>query len=482
MKHSIALLVALFSTFYAVAQQQQPCNCPDQLTFLEEKIRTNYSGFHDKVNPKTQAAYDAFLKKYQAKTEKSRTDTTCARLLGEWTRFFKDNHLQFGEKPKEEPQVDIRAKFAGTEKIAMSEKEVRAYLDQPDRAAIEGIWVNDENAYRVAIIRNEVPPRNYVAFILKADSLYWMPGQVKFELKQHSDHSYGVRYYLRDHSLIERASSLLDGILDIQNLGKWFKQYPGTPIPFTVKKAKDPFEIEKIDDQTVYLRMSTMDESLRWKFDSLMKVNQKLLEKTPNWIIDVRGNGGGSDVTYYPLRPYLYTNPVNRDRAQLYATKDNAEKFRLLAEDTNNFTAAERKEFRQTYEQMQQNEGKFIGDTGVEIEKLRAKSGKPERVAVIMDKGCASSCEEFVLFAQQSKKTTLMGVNTSGTLDYGNLHRMNLPCDLWEFVYPTSRSCRVDTGRGIDNIGIPPAVNLNKQTDEWVLFAHNYLLEQGKKK
>jgi hypothetical protein len=363
----------------------------------------------------------------------------------------------------------------------MTETAVSTYLDQPGLSPLEGIWINDEESYRVAIIRNEVPPRNFVAFILKADSVYWMPNQVKFELKQQSDRGFGVRYYLRDHTLTELSASLLDGILDIRTLGKWFKQYPGTPLPFSSKKGKPAFELEKVDDLTLYIRMSTMDESVRWQFDSLLKANRKLIEKIPNWIIDVRGNGGGSDVTYFPLKPYLYTDPVSIDRAQHYATKDNAEKYRLLMDDQQHFTAGERRGFKHMYDEMMRNEGKLIGETGVEIEKMHAKSGNPQRVAVITDSGCASSCEQFVLFARQSKKTTIMGTHTSGTLDYGNLNSLVLPCDIWRIAYPTSRSCRVDAGQGIDNVGIQPAIRLDQQTEEWVLFAHNYLIEKAKK-
>lgn len=115
--------------------------------------------------------------------------------------------------------------------------------------------------------------------------------------------------------------------------------------------------------------------------------------------------------------------------------------------------------------------GKFVGKTRPATERRLKKSTMPRRVLVLVDGGCASSCESFLAIARQSKKTKLMGQNSAGISDYGNLHRMPTPCGLWELAYPTSRDVAVGQGQGIDNIGYPPDFRIDGKETDWVKAA-----------
>jgi C-terminal processing protease CtpA/Prc len=95
-------------------------------------------------------------------------------------------------------------------------------------------------------------------------------------------------------------------------------------------------------------------------------------------------------------------------------------------------------------------------------------------VVILINEGCASSTEQFLLEASQSKKVTLMGQNTSGTLDYSNLREYDfceMPYRLWS---PTTRSRRIDIGEGIDGTGIKPNIYLTEKQD-WIEEALNFL-------
>ena len=94
----------------------------------------------------------------------------------------------------------------------------------------------------------------------------------------------------------------------------------------------------------------------------------------------------------------------------------------------------------------------------------------PQKVVVLIDAGCASTTEQFLLEARQSSKVTLMGQNTSGTLDYSNWVESPLVCFPYVLRYPTTRSRRIDVGQGIDNIGIKPNRYLNPK-ENWVKAA-----------
>jgi C-terminal processing protease CtpA/Prc len=93
---------------------------------------------------------------------------------------------------------------------------------------------------------------------------------------------------------------------------------------------------------------------------------------------------------------------------------------------------------------------------------------------VLIDEDCASSTEQFLLEAIQSRKVTLMGQHTAGILDYANVRDEALPCMSFILHYATTRSQRVDAGKGIDNVGIKPRVMLGANQD-WVEEARRYL-------
>jgi C-terminal processing protease CtpA/Prc len=77
--------------------------------------------------------------------------------------------------------------------------------------------------------------------------------------------------------------------------------------------------------------------------------------------------------------------------------------------------------------------------------------------------------------ARQSQKVTLIGVNTAGVSDYGNLHSIAFPCGNFTMSYPTTRSSAVDVGKGIDTVGIPPDIRLDTAQKDWVEFARLHL-------
>ena len=89
-------------------------------------------------------------------------------------------------------------------------------------------------------------------------------------------------------------------------------------------------------------------------------------------------------------------------------------------------------------------------------------------MAVLQNRGCASTTEQFLLLARQSQKTTLFGEKTAGVLDYANIQFMPLPCHQLSLGWATSRSHRLDRGEGIDNVGIAPQVRLDPAAPDLV--------------
>jgi hypothetical protein len=449
----------------------QTCDCPAQLNWLESHLKTNYPGYPDKVTEETRERYQTHFDEALALAENTPADTACWRVLRDWTRWFADGHIQLRYEREEEAPAEIRARYAHWETIPMSEAQAMAYLDSTGREPIEGIYQADAGNYRIALIRNEGPSREYAAVLLQADSIWWMPGQVKFDLRKSSENRYAVRYYMRDHSERHTTLTTTDSSLEVKDLGNWYKIYPGA---YQKPKASSPFAFTQLDEKTLLIRMGTMNEAYRKEFKELAAENKQKMETSPNWIIDVRGNGGGSDVTFSPILPYIYSKPVSLHATQLFATATNREKYAAL-KSNKNYPWIHRMYYGHLARKMKKKEGEFIFSCKPAKYKERRVRELPSRVVILVDGGCASSCEQLLLYARGSDKVRLLGEHSAGINDYGNLHRAVLPHPNFVLMYPTSRSCRCAEGKGLDNTGIPPNKVLTEQSGDWVQYAQQYL-------
>jgi C-terminal processing protease CtpA/Prc len=110
---------------------------------------------------------------------------------------------------------------------------------------------------------------------------------------------------------------------------------------------------------------------------------------------------------------------------------------------------------------MQSHEGQIIELSPATVFHPKSVSRFPLKVAVLVDRKCASSCEDFVLTAKQSTKVTIIGSeNTAGVHDYGNLRKVYLPG--WrQMMVPTTR----ERGPRMDFVGITPDVVLPQNSD-----------------
>jgi len=89
----------------------------------------------------------------------------------------------------------------------------------------------------------------------------------------------------------------------------------------------------------------------------------------------------------------------------------------------------------------------------------RLEPHRPSRVAILIDGGCGSSCEQFALEARQSFSVKLIGQHTFGSLDYSNLRPHDLPSGRRRLWYATTRSTRIP-GLMVDVAGVPPDIYL----------------------
>lgn len=230
-------------------------------------------------------------------------------------------------------------------------------------------------------------------------------------------------------------------------------------------------ELKSINKSTLYFRLPTFNHNVKDRIDSLIEASLDQILETPYLILDVRDNGGGSDITYAGLIQFLYTNKITLVNNSIWSSADNIQKFKNILMDPE-YPESGKGYIRSLVKRLEENPNTFVKK---EAHVIRRKTvlAEPRQIIVLINRGCASSCEEFVLLARQSKKTILMGENTMGVLDYANVHHLDLPFPEWGLQYATSRSNRLPKFP-IDNIGIAPTEKI--ATDEnWVVFAANWL-------
>jgi hypothetical protein len=186
-----------------------------------------------------------------------------------------------------------------------------------------------------------------------------------------------------------------------------------------------------------------------------------------NWIIDVRDNGGGSDVTYAPLMGWLLDGDLRGFRVEYLVTPANIKAQEEICARTSDPDHCN-KEMAPTLAKMRTAApGSFVlaGSKRIEYEKVKLEAKRPARVAVLTGHACGSSCEQFVLEARTSYRVKVIGRPTYGSLDVSNLRPHLLSSGRAQLYYATTRTTRLPDMR-IDTIGVAPDILLPKPLDE----------------
>jgi hypothetical protein len=223
--------------------------------------------------------------------------------------------------------------------------------------------------------------------------------------------------------------------------------------------------IKTLSPSTALITIPSFGDPYRAPLAALLKQHRSALAARRNWIIDVRGNGGGSDSTYQALLPWLLPNGWVEVSAQWLVTPENidahqracamfapgdAECTKFMNEAVRRMQGAPANTF------VEQEDGNGWNLRRPETVEPR----RPQRVVVLIDNQCGSSCEEFVLTVRQSFSVKLVGrSSTMGVLDYSNMRPRDLPSGQRRLLYATSRSNRLPSFP-IDGIGISPDIYL----------------------
>lgn len=228
--------------------------------------------------------------------------------------------------------------------------------------------------------------------------------------------------------------------------------------------------IEMLSAATALITLPNFHPTARQPLETLLERHRKELESHPNWVIDVRSNDGGTDAAYAPLLPWLMPDGWLEVSVRVLVTPANVHAEEHVCEE---FLPGDADCARITAETVQRmrsvGNGQWVQQEyqeGWRSMRANIENHRPQRVAVLMDGGCVSSCEQFLLTVRQSFSVKLVGHRRShGALDASNLRPHLLPSGRRRLWYATTLSNRLPR-LPVDGIGICPDVFLPWPEDE----------------
>ena len=210
------------------------------------------------------------------------------------------------------------------------------------------------------------------------------------------------------------------------------------------QNRKPEFKVDRLNDGVLFMSLPSFADVK--VVEVMLEEYQEHLETAEKLIIDVRKNGGGSDLAFRNLLPYLFpegeTSIPLEDSIQEYnCTRRNVELtakvFNQFLEDIDDETV--KKNLNKYVEDMTKNVGQGFKILEEESPAINIQ-GKalPEKVVALSDVKCASASEALIELCKESPKAAVIGRPTAGVNDYSNLVIEEWE-GLFELWYPTSR-------------------------------------------
>lgn len=218
--------------------------------------------------------------------------------------------------------------------------------------------------------------------------------------------------------------------------------------------------LRMLDQDTALLVLPSFNQHYGAPIARLLAEHRAELAARKHWIVDVRDNDGGDDGSFAPLRPWLLDGYVHRHGVEYLVTAANIQSQLDVCAYVGDPAACARQIAPLVASMRAAPGGSFVasGGQGFDAVPVAIEADRPARVAILTDRACGSSCEQFVLEARTGFRVKVVGRPTMGALDYSNLRPYKLASGRILF-YATSRSTRLPDMR-VDAAGIQPDILL----------------------
>ena len=477
-KRNLILIILLFKTVFSFAQN---CDCKANYEWVKKTIKENDAGFQYILKTKGEEAYDEHCNSILTKTQKANTLNECIPILNEWLTFFRSGHI--GIIPngnKIQPDTEKSEKqFSDWETYAVRTEDFEKYLDNKKTSDYEGIWLSEP--YKIGIKKEG---NEYIGFIIESGTETWTKGQVKLKFNI-TESKTSSTFYMRDHSAVKSENvtiigknHLEIGNIHLSRLYPEIKDEPQYARYFKSLNADQPY-MERLNNTTLYLRIPSFSHNYKASIDSVLNVNKDTILVTKNLIIDIRNNGGGSDISYSEIMPYLYTNPIRIVGVEFLSTKlNNQRMLDFINKPEYGFDENRKQWAREAYDKLESKLGEFVNLDEQMVSEYKKDTiyPFPQSVGIIIDNVNGSTSEQFLYEAKQSKKVKLFGVTTAGVLDISNMYFVESPCKDFQLGYSLSKSMRIPDFM-IDERGVQPDYYLDKSIPrhEWTDYVNKIL-------
>ena len=472
------LILSLVSVLTVLRLTAQSCPCEDLFNHTRELVEQNYAGWFDKVTPANRSLYDKWNEAQQQKIKLVKTDSACIVQLSQWVSFFKDKNLRISQLPvrRNADGSIYRREDPVIPRFNISEQQVRYYLGSSRSLdSVEGIFRNEQ--YTLGVVRSE--KQRYLATVISTTEKNWKPEDVKFILEKKEGH-YNAALFNDDktdstHPTVVIAGNILD--LGTAFFERIFPEPEQRQNLFEYEMSRDPLSpaLEFREGGLAIWRFPGFGKKALSQTAYLLQKNAAQLEKSSNWIIDLRGNNAADYEAAMQLMKYIYTDPVVKPGAEMRVTAQNIDAWIAATAKSIHTQANESvvKTFDSLCTVMRTKEGGFFNRNKYTNDTIRI--AKPathvKRVALLINKQTAGAAELFTLLCRQSKKVKVFGQVSAGAADYGNVVVYDTGCSTVRLSLPIDRMLWPDEGFSVDKAGIHP--DRLFVTDDWIAAVLN---------
>lgn len=473
------IVILFFALTHKFTCCSQECDCISNFNWVVETFRNNDAGYQIATLQKGSGFDDVLTETYLKKARMTTSKKECAEIMLEWLHSFRPQHLGIQLLQQDvvttEPQVP-HMDITNWETVELDIEAFKAKILAGKGKLLEGIWQSDP--YTIAIVSTDA---GYRGIIVEAGNSGWKTGEVKLRIQEDGQH--GV-YYLKDRSgrPISQIEYMGQSHIRFNQLlfERKFPEPARDPAIDNYIKAsstKKPY-LDVIDQKTLLLRIPSFEFSEKIWIDSVVATHYADLMTYPNLIIDLTHNGGGSDASFECLLPLIYTGTISTVQTAYYSTPFNIQEFKDYLQMPD-LSEADRKMLTDAIAKLDAHPYSFVALTDSITDYVQDSIfPNPKQVAILIDEGCASTTEQFLLAAKQSRKVKLYGRHTMGVLDISNMKTVESPCHEYAFSYSWTRSLRLPD-YPVDDIGIQPDFFLGHTVPhfQWISYVTKKMAE-----
>lgn len=338
----LMLSIAFFSQ-KSWAQNTSTCNCDKELTFVFQELKESASY---KTQKEVHATLATAYTNLQNELATPIPVFECFQKLNSFIHLLKDNHNEiYGNTESFSYQqltdsiflknyVNSKAAHLFPTTTLNIDSLVTVLKDVPANAK-EGIY-SYKDYISVALYKVD---KEYHGIVLQSKIPSWQVGERMITLVPTEENT--NRYYhstgkFIDKTMLMSSDTFINGTLPLFGWTKNSKTANFYNVPY----ADDTFLFKHINKQTAYLKLGSFSGSNKGKVaaNNFYKTLPKNLNTTPNLIVDLRNNGGGSDKSSKPFLKYL-----QKYKGQCYIlinfkTMSNAEQFVIQLKNNENVT------------------------------------------------------------------------------------------------------------------------------------------------